>query len=188
MSDEGDLTCSFLLKKRIKVSEVGQINLFVVSELIEVFKQIGINQVKFKWPNDIYVDNRKIAGVLIETNVERNIINRFIVGIGINVKNKFSDKDFISTSLNDLKNAVKPLRLFFMIAKYLIYFIQEKSQINFNFHSRNLSKFFFSKDSVLKINCGNKLIKGKFKKIDSFGHLILTNNKITKKITYGEIV
>ena len=90
--------------------------------------------------------------------------------------------------MNDLKKAVKPLRLFFMISKYLIFFVQEKSQINFNFHSKNLSNLFFSKDSVLKVNCGNKLVEGKFKEINSFGHLVLTNNKITKKITYGEIV
>jgi BirA family biotin operon repressor/biotin-[acetyl-CoA-carboxylase] ligase len=46
---------------------------------------------KIKWPNDIYVGNRKIAGILIENSVSGNSISHSVVGIGINVnQEKFS--------------------------------------------------------------------------------------------------
>jgi BirA family biotin operon repressor/biotin-[acetyl-CoA-carboxylase] ligase len=38
-----------------------------------------------KWPNDIYINNKKIAGVLIENTLRDNIIQHSIIGVGINV-------------------------------------------------------------------------------------------------------
>ena len=38
-----------------------------------------------KWPNDIYWENKKIAGILIENELEGEYITRSIIGIGINV-------------------------------------------------------------------------------------------------------
>lgn len=45
-----------------------------------------------KWPNDIYIGNKKVAGILIENSVSGNSISHSIIGIGINVnQEKFSD-------------------------------------------------------------------------------------------------
>lgn len=41
--------------------------------------------VKVKWPNDIYVENRKIVGILIQNTIGQNALQTSIVGIGINV-------------------------------------------------------------------------------------------------------
>jgi len=41
-----------------------------------------------KWPNDIIVDDLKIAGILIETNLQQSSINTVFAGIGLNVKQK----------------------------------------------------------------------------------------------------
>lgn len=38
-----------------------------------------------KWPNDIYINNKKIAGILIENNIRENSIQSAILGIGINI-------------------------------------------------------------------------------------------------------
>lgn len=41
--------------------------------------------VKVKWPNDIYVDNRKICGILIQNSIGGNRLQSSVVGIGVNV-------------------------------------------------------------------------------------------------------
>lgn len=41
--------------------------------------------VRIKWPNDIYVGDKKLAGVLIENQVQGNFLKNSVVGIGINV-------------------------------------------------------------------------------------------------------
>jgi BirA family biotin operon repressor/biotin-[acetyl-CoA-carboxylase] ligase len=41
--------------------------------------------VKIKWPNDVYVDKRKIAGILIENVISENTLQSSIIGIGLNI-------------------------------------------------------------------------------------------------------
>lgn len=41
--------------------------------------------VKIKWPNDIYVKNCKIAGILIENVLEQSVLKYSVAGIGLNV-------------------------------------------------------------------------------------------------------
>lgn len=42
--------------------------------------------IQIKWPNDIYVNNRKLGGILIENRLSGNRIRSSIIGIGINIK------------------------------------------------------------------------------------------------------
>jgi BirA family biotin operon repressor/biotin-[acetyl-CoA-carboxylase] ligase len=49
-------------------------------------QQYNIPNVSIKWPNDIYAGNKKIAGILIENNIQRFYQwTNAVVGIGLNV-------------------------------------------------------------------------------------------------------
>ncbi|NLO43201.1 MAG: biotin--[acetyl-CoA-carboxylase] ligase [Bacteroidales bacterium] len=48
-------------------------------------KQLGIEDVKIKWPNDIYIKNKKIAGILVEHTIQHDRILYSIAGIGLNI-------------------------------------------------------------------------------------------------------
>ena len=53
-----------------------------------------------KWPNDIIVDNKKIAGILIENTIESYNIKSSVIGIGLNVNQKnFSELSIPATSI-----------------------------------------------------------------------------------------
>jgi BirA family biotin operon repressor/biotin-[acetyl-CoA-carboxylase] ligase len=43
-------------------------------------------ETRIKWPNDIVMDNKKIAGIIIDSSIKGNIINYIVIGIGINLK------------------------------------------------------------------------------------------------------
>ena len=55
--------------------------------------------IKIKWPNDILVNNQKIAGILIENNIFNGQINWSVIGFGINVNQTIFDEVFNATSL-----------------------------------------------------------------------------------------
>ena len=59
-SKAGDLTCSILIKKKLDISEIGRINIIIVSIIINIFENLGLNKVKFKWPNDIFINKKKL--------------------------------------------------------------------------------------------------------------------------------
>jgi len=47
------------------------------------------SELKIKWPNDIYVGNRKLGGILIENQVQGNVIKNAIAGIGLNINQTY---------------------------------------------------------------------------------------------------
>ncbi len=60
-----------------------------VADLLALFA----DRVSIKWPNDIYVGDKKIAGIIIENSVEISNIKQSIVGIGINLNQKIFSSD-----------------------------------------------------------------------------------------------
>ncbi len=51
------------------------------------------DDVRVKWPNDIYVADRKIAGILIENSLQGTAIETSIAGIGLNVNQRVFESD-----------------------------------------------------------------------------------------------
>ena len=47
--------------------------------------RVGLDNVYIKWPNDVYVGNRKICGILIECQIKGEWVNECIIGVGLNV-------------------------------------------------------------------------------------------------------
>lgn len=94
----------------------------LMAEMLE--ESISPKQISIKWPNDIYVNDQKIAGILIENTLKESSIQTSIVGIGINVNQKtFSSSNAVSlASLSgkefELMNVLNRLCEFFE-ARYL---------------------------------------------------------------------
>jgi len=96
-----NLTFSILLKPHFLPIEkqflLNEIISLAVVEFIQT--QIPTNyDVKIKWPNDIYVKNKKIAGLLIENIIADSKIGNAIVGIGININQEV----FVSDAPNPI--------------------------------------------------------------------------------------
>uniref|UniRef100_UPI0032162319 biotin--[acetyl-CoA-carboxylase] ligase n=1 Tax=uncultured Draconibacterium sp. TaxID=1573823 RepID=UPI0032162319 len=60
--------------------------------LVEVLKK-EIKEVHIKWPNDIYVGNKKIAGILIENTIKGSWLDSTIIGIGLNLNQECFKSD-----------------------------------------------------------------------------------------------
>jgi BirA family biotin operon repressor/biotin-[acetyl-CoA-carboxylase] ligase len=104
-SEQGkNLLCSMLLypdflevEKQFLVSEI--ISLAIVDTLAKALEAGGDTSrtsVSIKWPNDIYYQNKKIVGILIENNILGNAIESCIIGMGVNV----NQEKFTANALN----------------------------------------------------------------------------------------
>jgi BirA family transcriptional regulator, biotin operon repressor / biotin---[acetyl-CoA-carboxylase] ligase len=82
---EKNLLCSVVLQPRFlpvqKQFLISKVVSLSVSEVVQKY----VEGVKIKWPNDIYVGSRKVAGILIENSIMGNAIEYSVVGIGLNV-------------------------------------------------------------------------------------------------------
>lgn len=77
----------FLDNVNLSVERQFLLTKIVSLSLVDLLDNFGVSA-KIKWPNDIYVHDRKIAGVLIENTILGKNIARSIVGIGLNVNQK----------------------------------------------------------------------------------------------------
>lgn len=69
--------------------------------------------VTVKWPNDIYVDDRKIAGILIENDLQGSSVSRSIIGCGVNVnQDSFRFPTLAPAASNGEKLSPTPVSLF----------------------------------------------------------------------------
>lgn len=71
----------------------------VVAEAMLVSVGRSADRVRIKWPNDVLVDRRKVAGILISNEVVGGQVTSSVLGIGINVNSSDLDADFNATSL-----------------------------------------------------------------------------------------
>lgn len=85
--------CTFLLKDNLDIASK-QINLKIACALHFSLKECFGIDTQIKWPNDIIVDQKKCAGILIETHyrMSSNLMNAIIIGWGLNIYNQsFND-------------------------------------------------------------------------------------------------
>lgn len=77
-----------LLKKYKGLSVISALS------IIEVLKDHGITEAKLKWPNDVYADDKKICGILLE-GISTDKLETVIIGIGLNVNQEAFAGDYL---------------------------------------------------------------------------------------------
>ena len=90
---------SVLLRPKLPLAEVSHITLMTVVALARAVEEATELKPQIKWPNDLLIGNKKVAGILTELNAELNRVRYVVVGIGINVNSVPSQIPAQSTSL-----------------------------------------------------------------------------------------
>jgi BirA family biotin operon repressor/biotin-[acetyl-CoA-carboxylase] ligase len=102
-SPTGNLAASLLLNPGKPASECAQISFvsaLAASDTVASFTPEF--EIKVKWPNDVLVGGRKIAGILLESASQGSDPQYLIVGIGMNLRAYPPDTEFPATSLTAL--------------------------------------------------------------------------------------
>ncbi|MFT4646321.1 MAG: BirA family biotin operon repressor/biotin-[acetyl-CoA-carboxylase] ligase [Planctomycetota bacterium] len=178
--DYKNLTFSIILRPTFLIPS----QQFYLSKITAIAGILTLNQItnqdfKIKWPNDIYFDNKKIGGILIENSITTNKIVDSVIGIGINVNQTFSNKNSNTTSLFAILN--KQLNIDSVLFKYLmniekLYILLRKNNI------KEINAIYKSK--LLGINQKRKFIDtssnieitAKVKGVNNIGQLHLQSN------------
>ncbi len=168
---------------------------FILSKAISLALSDFISQytdnVSVKWPNDIFVDNKKIAGVLIENSIKGSEISNSIIGIGINInQHNFSNNLPNPVSLSTLTGKTYKINelLPYLIDKldywYKQLILNDTETID-KLYIRRLFRYMQMNEFIVK----NKIIKAKIIGVDKFGKLIIeTENSFIKKFAFKEIL
>lgn len=125
-SESGSNLLMSIILKHDNLSVDRQFLLTQVASLsvVDLLRKIGLSA-HIKWPNDIYVGDRKICGMLIENNLSGAVIRSSIVGIGLNVNQFYFDLT-TATSIKLEKGQSFPIQeiLFSFIGSFNLFYDQ----------------------------------------------------------------
>ncbi|WP_202079972.1 biotin--[acetyl-CoA-carboxylase] ligase [Caldalkalibacillus salinus] len=82
---------SVILRLDIPLSSVSQVTLLSSVAVLKGIKNTTGKECQIKWPNDLLLQGKKLAGILTELNAETDRLNYVIVGVGMNVNQSASD-------------------------------------------------------------------------------------------------
>ncbi len=152
---------------------------------------------ELKWPNDLTIKGKKIAGMLVDVSLESNRIENLVLGVGINfdvdVKQiektlKGSPNFYGVASLCEQKNKVKPIQLVqtFFVELEKIYDLLNTKQ------TKKIISEWTKRSSTIgkkvELDTIDGKIKGKAIKIDSDGALLVSDNNKIIRIIAGDII
>ncbi|OIQ25334.1 bifunctional biotin--[acetyl-CoA-carboxylase] ligase/biotin operon repressor BirA [uncultured Vibrio sp.] len=76
------------------------LSLVVGVAIVEALEKLGIDGVKLKWPNDLYFEDKKLAGILVEMSGQAGAAANLVIGMGINL-NMATDNQGTSQSVTE---------------------------------------------------------------------------------------
>ncbi len=85
--------------KGLNIDHQFYISMVVSLAICEALKLFNIPKLRIKWPNDILAENKKICGILIENIIKNNTLKGSVIGIGLNINQKYFDNMPQATSM-----------------------------------------------------------------------------------------
>ncbi len=82
---------SIILRPDFLPADAPGISIMTAVALADSLTLLLPDQIQLKWPNDIHIRGRKVAGILTELSADQDKINHLVVGVGINVNQLFED-------------------------------------------------------------------------------------------------
>jgi BirA family biotin operon repressor/biotin-[acetyl-CoA-carboxylase] ligase len=174
-----NLTFSLILHPRfLPVSNqfwLTRVMALAVAEFVSsCLSSVSLN-VAIKWPNDIYVNDQKIAGILIENVLEQSLIKHSVAGIGININQETFDPSVPNaTSLKLLTGSTFELedclnRIFIPIEKFYL----ELRNGNYSRIDAAYHKILYRRGVLSNLSLHGKTFKGNIKGVSTTGQLLV---------------
>jgi len=196
ISPKGGIWLSILLKPDFEVSYVSLFPIITSLALAKAIEKVLKLKPRLKWPNDVTLNNKKVAGILIEASIETNKIDYLIIGVGMNFRIqpkmvsrllKNSENFYGITTLVGKNKESDPVEL-------LQEFLYELEQLYRKILSGNLKEIrneWIKKSSTIgknvTISTPTGLVKGKAVSIDENGALLLSRKGKIRCLLVGDV-
>ena len=174
----GNLYLSVLLRPMCSANKAGQISLFTALALANAMKDVlaADTVALVKWPNDILIEGRKCAGILLDTVLSpQGEIQQVIIGMGVNMT---SAPAGIGTFLNE--HCVKKPDLTIFREKLLAqlsFYYDMWQQEGFATIREEWLSMTYAPGAIVSVKLGEMMQRGAFAGIDENGNLLLRGDE-----------
>lgn len=168
------------------------LSLAVGVAVIRALKQLGVDAVGLKWPNDIYANGQKLGGVLIEVSGETDGSCNVVIGLGLNVFLPKEQGEGITQAWTDLttllgQRAMMRNRLAVLLVNELLPLMAGFTEQGITTYLEEWRRFDCLKDKNATLFIGQTKITGIVRGIDDSGLLLLEHNGKVQAFASGEV-
>ena len=189
VSPKGNLSFSLILKPQINKSQTHHLSFIAICALRQTIEEISQNsdlKIENKWPNDLIINNKKLAGILLESKIGSSL-EFCILGIGLNINSNPKNTIFPAGNLNDLNILAKKDE----ILEIFLNNFQKLYQNYQNFGFKTIRTLWLQKayklNQEITVNLGQERLTGIFRNLDNEGNLELEIDQKLQKITTADI-
>ena len=197
ISPHGGIWISIILHPKFDISIT---TLFPIASALALSKALEKTMSispELKWPNDLTLNGKKIAGMLVDVSLESNQIENMVLGVGINfdIEAKKVEKLLKDTpnfygvaSLSEQKKKIKPVEL---VQAFLVELEEIYELLNSKQTKKIISEWTKRSSTIgkkIEMNTIDETIKGKAIKIDEDGALIVSTGDKIQRVIAGDIV
>jgi len=190
-SPPGNLYCSILLRPKCLAGRAMQLSFVAalgMADAVATAVPKG-SFVRCKWPNDVLVEGKKVAGILLESQAPSlGGIDWLIVGAGLNIAHFPDDSEYPASSL--LAEGAKGVAPESMLQTFCLRFLAGMvtwKNLGFEPIRRAWIKRAAGLGEEVRVRLAHETLSGVFQELDEDGALILLHNGIERRITAGDV-
>jgi len=194
VSPVGGIWMSVIIHPDFDISNTTLVPIATSLALCKAIEKATKIKPELKWPNDITIKGKKVAGILVDTSIESNKIESLVLGVGINFKIKQEKlKKIIVNSPNyyGATTLVKKNESALHLVQQFLYELEVIFQwINSGLTKKIIYEWTERSSTIgknISIINDKKIVTGKATKIDNDGALIISKNKKTTRILIGDV-
>lgn len=167
------------------------LSLLVGLSLVKALENLGVQGVKVKWPNDLLVADKKLAGILVEVNGEASGQCQVVIGVGLNVDMPALADEIIDQPWVDLATVTDTRlsrnRVLEEVLNELTFGLNRFSDQGFAPMIDEWQSYNAHQDQDVVLHMGNGMVTGVCKGVDPSGALILETEKGMELFFGGEV-
>jgi len=172
-----NLLFSIIFRPPFSIDRVFSLNMLTALALVDAIHNMTGLKALIKWPNDVYLKDKKIAGILTEFSADKKRVEYALVGIGLNVNWDIRGKpelNHLAASLvKEIGHPVSRVDLLIKILEFLegYYRLLLKGQDSFIYKRWNELSMVIGKEVL--VDSSNERKKAMVKRIDKNGALVI---------------
>ena len=185
-----NLSISYGLETKLPQKSLSCLSLVVGLAIADELTSLGLEGVKIKWPNDIFISNKKLAGILVELTEKRDS-RAIVIGIGLNLEITPEERLKIEQPVTDLKtlgmNISRNLLVSLLIKSVKLY-TQEYFNEGFDAIKWSYEKKLAFRGKLCELVSGGEILdEGILLGINSLGEIEIKNGNLVKSYSIGEV-
>ncbi len=186
----GNLYCSVIVRPPVRPTMAAQLSFvtaLALGEGIREFLPSGA-AVQYKWPNDVLIDGKKFAGILLESQIgEEGMLDWVLIGTGVNVGSFPSDTERPATSLNQAGAELSVVDVLTAYAQSLWSWFALWQRDGFGPIRETWLGRAAGLGEAIEVRLPNEILSGTFDALDTSGSLVLLTSHGRQIISAGEV-